>query len=133
MKFKDYFKEDLLTEMPYFYDIPDRNGNPLDLQVEKWASEEEFKSFLSTIFSGESYTDVKQPQIQIDNAESFLKTLTNFDSDLHNPATQFLIQFTRKFRPSGRKVTPKTITQDDIDYLKRFIADAYNKSKEGFI
>ena len=134
MKFKDYFKEEeILTEMPYFYDIPDRNGQPLDLQIEKWASEEEFKKFLSTIFSGETYTDVKQPQIQIDNAEMFLKALTNFDNDLHNPATQFLIQFTRKFRPNSRKITLKTITQDDIDYLKRFVADAYNKSKESFI
>jgi hypothetical protein len=126
-------EETQLNEMPYFFDIPDKNGKPLDLQIEKWNSEGEFKKFLSTIFSGESYTDVKQPTVQIDNAEKLLKQLTNFDSNLHNPATQFLVHFTRSFRANGRKITLKSLTPEDSDYLKRFVADAYNKSKESFV
>ena len=126
-------EESLITEMPYFFDIPNSSGQPLDLQLEKWGSEEEFKQFLIQLFSGESYTDVKQPKIQIGDAESFIKNLTNFSSDLNDPATQFLVQFIRKFKANGRKITLKTLTPEDSNYLKRFVADAYNKSKENIV
>lgn len=125
--------EEKLNEMPYFFDIPNSSGQPLDLQLEKWNSEEEFKQFLIQLFSGESYTDMKQPKIQLGDAEAFIKNLTNFSSDLNDPATQFLVQFIRKFRANGRKVNLKTITPDDVNYLKRFVADAYNRSKENIV
>jgi hypothetical protein len=125
--------ESIINEMPYFDNLPDKDGKILDLQMEKWATEEEFKKYLIDLFSGEYYSDEKQPLYQITSAENFIKGLTDFSQDPSNPATQFLVQFTKKFKSNGRKVNLKTITPEDINYLNSFVVDAYNKSKEKFI
>lgn len=134
----DYYKqlkdagidEQKLNEMPYFNDIPDKNGQPLDLQIEKWSTEEDLKKFLIKLFSTEFYNDEKQPSIEITNPEEFVKILTNYDGDVTNPTTQFFIQFIRKYKANGRKITTNTVVPEDIEYVKRFVIDAYNKSKE---
>jgi hypothetical protein len=125
--------ESIINEMPYFDNLPDKDGKILDLQMEKWATEEEFKKFLIDLFSGEYYSDEKQPLYQVTSAETFIKGLTDFNQDPTNPATQLLVQFTKKFKSNGRKVNLKTITPEDIKYLKSFVVDAYNKSKEKFV
>jgi hypothetical protein len=119
-----------LNEMPYFIDVPDKNGQPLDLQIEKWETEEDFKNFLIKLFSTEFYKDEKQPSIEITDPEEFVKILTNYDGDLLNPTTQFFIQFIRKYRSNGRKITTQTVAPEDLEYVKRFVIDAYNKSKD---
>lgn len=135
----DYYKElksagieekQQINEMPYFNDVPDKNGQPLDLQMEKWTTEEEFKNFLVKLFYGELYTDEKQPKFQIENPEEFIKVLTAYDGDVLNPTTQFYIQFIRKFKANGRKITTSTVTPEDINYVSQFVVDAYNKAKE---
>lgn len=120
-------EENQLNEMPYVHDL---NGKSLDLQMEKWITEEEFKKFLMNLFVGETISDPKQPELQVSNPEELIKKLTDFNNDINNPATQLLIQFTRKFR--NPKANLKTITKDDVEYLKSFIIDAYNLSKERF-
>jgi hypothetical protein len=121
-------EEKPLNEMPYIHDL---NGKSLDLQMEKWTTEEEFKNFLMNLFVGETISDPKQPKLQITNPEELIKKLTDFNNDINNPATQLLIQFTRKFR--NPKATLKTISKEDVEYLKSFIIDVYNHSKEKFI
>jgi hypothetical protein len=122
--------ESTLNEMPYFTDVPDTTGQPLDLQIEKWATEAELNTFLVQLFSGEFYDDAKQTKIQISNPEKFVQMLLNYDGNTLNPTTQFYIQFIRKFKANSRKITTATVAPEDIEYVKKFVLSAYNKSKE---
>jgi predicted DNA-binding protein YlxM (UPF0122 family) len=122
--------ENTLKEMPYLDTTPDINGNPLDLQIEKWTTKEELSNFLTKLFSGEKYSDEKQPIVQMRNPKELFRVLTNFNQDPTNPATQFLIQFTRKFNPMGINVNLKTINRKQLNYWLAFVVNAYNKAKE---
>jgi len=128
--------ESIINEMPYFYDVPMGDGTvkDIDMQIEKYPTEKEFESFLIGLLGGEQQgiDDPKQPEMQMQDPGGFLNMMLsfNFPPNVKYESDRFFVEFTRAYRSSNppRKVTPKSVTEEDAVYFRNFVKTAASKS-----